>query len=37
MGGASLNDIRRVTVDHRSHRAVVTIGFVDLRHDSGSA
>ena len=34
MGGASLNDIRRVTVDHGPDRLVVTIGFVDLRHDS---
>jgi hypothetical protein len=34
MGGASLNDIRRVTVNHGSDRLLVTIGFVDLRHDS---
>lgn len=34
MGGASLNDIRRVTVHHGSHRVVITMGFVDLRHDS---
>ena len=34
MGGASLNDIRRVTVDHRVDRLVVTVRFVDLRRDS---
>jgi hypothetical protein len=34
MGGASLNDIRRVTVNHGVDRLAVRIRFVDLRSDS---
>lgn len=33
-GGASLNDIRRVTVDHRSERLVVRVKVIDLRRRS---
>jgi hypothetical protein len=34
MGGASLNDIRRVTIDHGTDRLTVRIRFVDLRRES---
>lgn len=39
MGGASLNDIRRVTVDHGTDRLSVRVGVIDLRRRSegGSA
>jgi hypothetical protein len=34
VGGASLNDIRRVTVDHRAHKLVVRVRVTDLRRRS---